>query len=180
VGYVTPDVTIQIVDQAGAILPPDQEGSIRLRSAFAIDRYFRNSEESAQVFRDGWFYPGDLGRLSAEGLLFIYGREQAMLNIGGDKVSPEPIEQILAQFSGVTDAGVFAVPNEYGNNEIGAAIASRGTIDQQSIKQYCTARLPQQFVPSKFYFVASLPRNEMGKLDRSGLHDWLSHACKGS
>ena len=176
VGYVTPDVTMQIVDAAGTILPPDQEGYVRLKSDYAVDRYFRNPEESAKVFRDGWFYPGDLGTLSAEGLLVISGREQAVLNLGGDKVSPEAIEAVLLQFNGVAEAAVFAAPNEYGNNEIQAAIVGQGPFDEQRIKDHCAVKFPQQFTPTRIHVVESLPHNEMGKLDRSRLTEWLKLA----
>ena len=178
VGFVTPDVTIQIVDTAGIILSPDQEGYVRLKSKFAVDRYFGNPEESSTVFRDGWFYPGDLGRLSSDGLLVISGREQSVLNLGGDKISPEAIELTLSQFNGVIEAAVFAAPNEYGNNEIRAAIVGQGPLDEQVLKGYCAARIPRQFVPTKFYFIESLPHNEMGKLDRSRLHDWADRKAE--
>src|SRR5262249_7763794 len=85
VGFVTPGVTIQIVDQSGTILPPGQEGRVRIKSEYAVDGYFGNPEESSKVFRDGWFYPGDIGSLNSDGLLAVAGREQAVLNLGGDK-----------------------------------------------------------------------------------------------
>ena len=88
VGFVAPGVAVEIVDSEGRALPFGQEGEIRVRSKFAADGYFRNPEESARVFRDGWFYPGDIGSLNVEGLLIVTGRQQAVLNIGGDKVSP--------------------------------------------------------------------------------------------
>ena len=88
VGFVTPGVVIQIVDSFGTLLSPGQEGRVRVRSEYAVDGYLGDPEESKSVFRDGWFYPGDLGTLSADGLLVIAGREQAVLNLGGDKISP--------------------------------------------------------------------------------------------
>ena len=174
VGFVTPDVTIQIVDPSGAILPPDREGRVRLKTEYAVDRYVGNPEESARVFRDGWFYPGDLGKLTADGLLIIPGREQAILNLGGDKISPEAIELILSQFSGVNEAAAFGAPNEYGNSEILVAVVGHGAIDEQALKEYCAARIPRPFTPTKFYLVDSLPHNEMGKLERSQLLDWVN------
>jgi acyl-CoA synthetase (AMP-forming)/AMP-acid ligase II len=77
-------------------------GRVRVRSDFAVDHYLSDPEESKRVFRDGWFYPGDLGTLSAEGLLVVTGRELAVLDLGGDKISPEAIEAVLSQFPGIT------------------------------------------------------------------------------
>ena len=173
VGFATPDVTIQIVDELGTALPPNQEGHVRLKSKFAVGQYLGNPEESRKVFRDGWFYPGDLGMLSVDNLLIISGREQSVLNLGGDKISPEAIELILSQFNGVIEAAAFATANEYGNNEIRVAIVSQGALDEQLLRSYCAARIPQQFAPARIYFVESLPHNEMGKLDRGRLFDWV-------
>ncbi len=174
VGFVTPDVEIKIVDPTGKEMPPNREGRVRIKSVYAVDRYFQDSGESEQVFRDGWFYPGDLGRLERDGLLIITGREQSALNLGGDKVNPEMIELVLSQFNGVTEAAAFAGRTEYGNAEIWAAIVSKEPLDQQSLASYCSARMPRPFVPAKFYFVQSLPRNEMGKIDRKKLGELAS------
>jgi acyl-coenzyme A synthetase/AMP-(fatty) acid ligase len=74
VGYATPGTTIQVVGADGTILSPDRNGAVRVKSAFAADRYFGEDDRPAGPFRDGWFYPGDAGALSAEGLLVIARR----------------------------------------------------------------------------------------------------------
>jgi fatty-acyl-CoA synthase len=166
VGYVTPGVTVQIVDEAGTLLPADEEGQLRIRSEFAVDGYFRNPEESAKVFRQGWFYPGDQGTLSAEGLLVITGRQHAVLNLGGDKISAEAIELVLTQLPGVLEAAAVAVPNVNGVNEVWAVVVAGEQIDEPTLRAYCETRLSHQFAPVKYVFAKSLPHNENGKLDR--------------
>jgi acyl-CoA synthetase (AMP-forming)/AMP-acid ligase II len=166
VGYVTPGVTVQIVDEAGTLLPPGEEGQLRIRSEFAVDGYFRNPEESAKVFCQGWFYPGDQGRLNAEGLLVITGRQHAVLNLGGDKVSAESIELALTQLPGVLEAAAVAVPNINGVNEVWAVVVAGEQMDEPTLRAYCETRLSHQFAPVKYFFVKSLPHNENGKLDR--------------
>jgi len=166
VGYVTPGVTVQIIDESDTLLPLGEEGQLRIRSEFAVDGYFRNSEESAKVFRQGWFYPGDQGRLNADGLLVITGRQHAVLNLGGDKVSAESIEFVLTQLPGVLEAAAVAVPNANGISEVWAALVTRDQIDEATLRAYCEARLSHQFAPVKYLFVKSLPHNENGKLDR--------------
>ena len=173
VGFVTPGVTVQIVDQSGTILPAGQEGHVRVMSEYAVDRYFRNPKASAGVFRDGWFYPGDLGQFTSEGLLVITGREQAVLNLGGDKLNPEKVELVLLQFKGVIEAAVFGLPNEYGNNEVCAAVASRDKLDEQALRAHCEALVPRGFAPVRFIFADSLPHNDMGKVDRRRLLDLI-------
>ena len=171
VGFVTPGVAVQIVDSSGTVLRSGEEGQVRIRSDYAVRDYFANPDASAKVFRDGWFYPGDLGTLSAEGLLSITGREQLVLNLGGDKVSPETIELVLAQFDGVVEAAALGVPNEYGNAEVCAVIVGRQDLDRAKLREFCEARISRAFAPTRYHFVDGLPHNEMGKIDRRKLQD---------
>ena len=170
VGFITPGVVVQIVDSSGTILPPGQEGSVRVKSEYAVDSYFRSPAASSKVFRDGWFYPGDFGVLNPEGMLVITGREETVLNLGGDKMRPEPIELTLSKFKDVIEAAVFAAPNEYGNNEVCAAVVCRERPDEQALRAHCQALMPR-FVPVRFHFVDNLPHNEMGKIDRRLLQE---------
>ena len=176
VGFVTPGVAVQVVDATGTMLGAGAEGYIRIRSEFAVNVYFGNPEGSAKVFRDGWFYPGDVGTLNSDGLLAISGREQTVLNLGGDKISPETVELALSQFKGIVEAAVFSAPNELGNNEIFALVVSREKLDQQQLRAHCEARLPRSFVPVKFLPADSLPHNEMGKIDRQQLPELCKRA----
>jgi acyl-coenzyme A synthetase/AMP-(fatty) acid ligase len=171
VGFVAPGVAIQVVNESGTILPSGEEGFIRVRSKYAVDGYIGNPEESAKVFRDGWFYPGDIGTLSPGGLLVISGREQTVINLGGDKINPEIIEQALSQFNGIVEAGAFCAANEYGNNEVYALVVSQGKLDAQKLRAHCETRLSRTFVPLQFLPVATLPRNETGKIDRPRLQE---------
>jgi acyl-coenzyme A synthetase/AMP-(fatty) acid ligase len=171
VGFVTPGVTVQVVDASGTILGPGQEGHIRIRSEYAVDGYFGNPEGSGTAFRDGWFYPGDLGALNSDNLLVISGREQTALNLGGDKINPEAIEHVLSRFKGIIEAAAFCVPNEYGNNELYAMVVSQEKLDEQKLRAHCEALLQRPFIPVKFYPAVNLPHNEMGKIDRRQLQE---------
>jgi acyl-CoA synthetase (AMP-forming)/AMP-acid ligase II len=173
VGFVTPGVVVQIVDASETVLPPGQEGEVRIRSEFAVDHYLGDPEESKKVFRDGWFYPGDLGALNADGLLVITGREHAVLNLGGDKISSEALERVLAQFQGVAQAAAVTVPNAYGNNQVFAFVVARENIDENALIAYGASSIPRPFAPVKYFFVDALPQNEMGKLDRRRLQDMV-------
>lgn len=180
VGFVTPGVVVQIMDPSGTLLPPGEEGQVRVRSEFAVDHYLADPEGSKRVFRDGWFYPEDLGTLRADGLLIITGREHAVLNLGGDKISAETIERILNQFPGVADAAAVAMPNAYGNNEVCALVVAGEKIDEQALWAYGAAQIPRPFAPVKYLFVDNLPHNEMGKLDRARLRQMMAAAIPPS
>jgi len=173
VGYLTPGVRAQIVDRDGVVQPPGHEGLLRIRSEFAVDRYLGEPSGSERVFRDGWFQPGDLATLDAEGLLVIKGRDKNVLSIGGDKISPEVIEAAVAAFPDIAEVAVTSLPNALGNHEIVAVIVGKAEIDLEALGRHCATQLSPQFVPAHFAVTDRLPRNEMGKIDRRQLAERL-------
>jgi acyl-CoA synthetase (AMP-forming)/AMP-acid ligase II len=168
VGTITPGVTVGIVDRSGNALPAGSEGLVRISGRFTVEGYRGDPEGSRTAFRDGWFYPGDIGRLTADRLLVLSGRERAVFNLGGDKVSPERIEQVLASFPGVQQAAAFAVPNNAGIEELAVAVVTTD-VDADALRRHCERELPAAFVPTRFVQVADIPRNDMGKIDRRRL-----------
>ena len=119
VGYLAPWVNAQAVDGADRPLPAGAEGRIRMGSHTCVDGYLGSAAELQKFFRDGWFYPGDLGMVTSDRLLIITGREKAVINLGGDKINPETIEAVLASFPGVVHAAAFGRPDDLGVERIG-------------------------------------------------------------
>jgi acyl-CoA synthetase (AMP-forming)/AMP-acid ligase II len=179
VGYLTPGVRAQIVDRNGVVQLPGYEGLLRIRSEFAVDRYLGEPSGSERVFRDGWFQPGDLASLDAEGLLTITGRDKNVLNIGGDKISPEVVEAVVAAFPGIAEVAVTSLPNPVGNHEIVAVIVGKSEINLEELGRHCAAQLSPQFVPAHFAVTDRLPRNDMGKIDRPQLMERLRASLAG-
>jgi long-subunit acyl-CoA synthetase (AMP-forming) len=85
VGFLAPWVSAQSVDASDQPLPAGTEGRIRMRSHTCIDRYFPDVTDSENFFRDGWFYPGDIGTITENRLLVITGREKAVINLGATR-----------------------------------------------------------------------------------------------
>jgi acyl-CoA synthetase (AMP-forming)/AMP-acid ligase II len=175
VGYLTPGVTVGIVDGSGTALPAGSEGLVRISGRYTVDCYRGDTDGARSAFRDGWFYPGDIGRLTADGLLVLTGREKAVLNLGGDKVSPERIEQVLASCAGVRQAAAFAMPNSAGIEELVVAVVA-AEFDAAALRRHCERGLPVGLVPARFIRLADIPRNDMGKIDRKRLADLVARA----
>jgi acyl-coenzyme A synthetase/AMP-(fatty) acid ligase len=171
VGYVTPGVTVEIVDDGDCALPVESEGALRIRSPMNVDRYLDDPALSKIVFRDGCFYTGDTGYLMKDGMLVVTGREKDVLNLGGDKIKPQTIEGVLTAFEGVSEAAAFALPNALGVDEVWALIVPNGRIDEAALLAHCRARLPglAGLIPVRFVAVERLPRNENGKIERHRL-----------
>jgi acyl-coenzyme A synthetase/AMP-(fatty) acid ligase len=102
-------------------------------------------------------------------MLVISGRETAVLNVGGDKINPERIEHVLMSYPAVAQAGVTGVADNLGIERICAAVVWRSQADEAGLRAHCGRHLPVEFVPSRFVAVATIARNETGKIDRSQL-----------
>jgi acyl-CoA synthetase (AMP-forming)/AMP-acid ligase II len=169
VGFVVPNVAVEIVTESGELLPPGIEGLIRIKSPHGVDRYVGDPVASAKTFRDGWFYPGDRGTLDAMNLLRLAGRHDSLLNLGGDKINPETVERALAACEGVTECAAFGAPDELGVETLWAAVVAGAATDDGKLRAHCAATLSPQFLPAGFIRVDKLPRNTMGKIERREL-----------
>jgi acyl-CoA synthetase (AMP-forming)/AMP-acid ligase II len=173
VGLVAPGVRVEIVDESGNPLAFDREGVIRVNVPGAPSRYLNDPVASRTVFRDGWFYPGDIGSLSADGLLYVSGRVSERINAGGVKVAPNVIEDVISQRPEVSDVAAFELINEEGISEIAVAIVPHENVDRsnfnraelrQSIQKELRERTPKRWI-----IVKEIPRTEQGKIDRAAL-----------
>jgi acyl-CoA synthetase (AMP-forming)/AMP-acid ligase II len=169
VGYLVPGASIEAVDDAGNVLAPGKGGIVRVRTAHTVSGYVGAPKETEQAFRDGWFYPGDIGYLTEDRMLVILGRDKSVLNVGGDKVRPELVEEAIKSFASIQDAAVFSVADELGIAKLWAAIVTPAAVDESALRSHCTQQLGGAFVPTRFVQVRALPRNDMGKVERDRL-----------
>jgi acyl-CoA synthetase (AMP-forming)/AMP-acid ligase II len=180
VGYVQPGAIVQAVDGSGEVLPLSRDGALRIRSGHMIEGYVGDPETTRAVFRDGYFYSGDIGHVTPEGILVITGREKTALNIGGDTVSPELVEEVVGAFPGVQDAAVFAEENDLGIAELTLLLVQDARVDVPALLQHCARRLPPSCVPVRVLSVEALPRGGQGKLERHRLPELATRATKQS
>jgi acyl-coenzyme A synthetase/AMP-(fatty) acid ligase len=172
VGFVAPGVEVEIVDEAGNRVASGVEGHVRIKSRYAVKGYIGDPQASAKTFRDGWFYPGDIGALDKENLLRIIGRQDSVLNLGGDKINPETIERAVVACEGVVECATFGLPNELGIDAVWVAVVADARLNDEKLYAHCAATLPQ-FLPAGFVRLDRLPRNDMGKIDRRQLPELM-------
>lgn len=168
----TPETLEQAPGSAGRVAPGArvevvEGGEIRV-AVDGMPKGYHGADASQPGFRDGWFHPGDHGRLSPEGFLFIEGRRDSLINVGGHKVAPEFVELILADHAGVADAAVFSFDDPVSGTQLAAAIVPRGGIDWKDFVDYAR-RAVGASAPARYFRVEKLPRNAMGKLERREL-----------
>jgi acyl-CoA synthetase (AMP-forming)/AMP-acid ligase II len=121
---------------------------------------------------DGWQHTGDLGKLDAEGYLYLAGRKGDMIIRGGENVYPLEVENVLTEHPGVADAVVVGMPDERLGETVMAFIVPAGSgesLDADSLRAFARQRLAGFKVPARWAFTESLPRNANGKVVRARL-----------
>jgi len=169
VGYVLPDAEAQVVDSSGNPVQLGKEGVIRVKTAQVADGYYGDPVTSASYFRDGWFYPGDFGYVTEDRLLVVTGRLETRMNIGGEKTSPEILEEALRSYPGISDAAVVAIANAFGVEEVYAVIKSETPPEKEALRRFLETRVARQFLPVGLVMVDAIPRSPMGKIERGRL-----------
>jgi len=171
-GRISPWARVEVVDAAGRPQPPGTTGEIRVAMEGMPAGYHGESgaERGASKFRQGWFYPGDIGRVSAQGLLFIEGRTDDVVNIGGHKFSLASLDGAVAEHPGVDKAVAFVLEEGDADPSLGAAIGvaivAREGASLADILDHCRARI-ESTVPVRLFPVADIAHDDMGKVNRA-------------
>jgi long-chain acyl-CoA synthetase len=169
VGSPLPDVRFDVVDDQGHPVPTGEEGEVRIASPGAITGYDGNAEASAASFRDGWYWSGDLGRLSGDGALSLTGRKKLLINRGGFKVNPLEVEEAIGSHPKVREVAVVGAPSPHGDDLVRAVIVADGPCTPDEIVSHCAARIADYKIPSRIEFRDALPKSDTGKLLRHQL-----------
>ena len=131
--------------------------------------YWRNPEATAETLRNGWLHTGDVVDVDDEGYVTIKGRLKEMFISGGENVYPAEVESVLHEHPSVKDAAVVGVPDPTWG-EVGAAfVVADGELDEDALLEFARTRLARFKVPKTVHFVDELPRNSMGKIQKSEL-----------
>jgi len=163
VGALQPGVELQIVDEHDAPLPQGEVGLIRVRTPWLPAGYLNLPEAANKVFRNGWAYPGDLGVLSPEGMLFLKGRADDMMNFDGIKIMPADIEEALLQHPAVVEAAAFPASSQRHQHIPMAAVTVRAAVTPEALLAHCRQLLGLRG-PVLISIEQTLPKNAMGKV----------------
>lgn len=175
VGSPAPEVVVEVVDDRGQPLPAGQIGEVRLRSPGAVNTYLDDVAASQRAFRQGWFHPGDLGRLAPDGRLDFCGRADHMMILDGVNIYPEEIERTLLSLPGIADAAVIPFRHPLYQDIPVCAVAPAPGISLSPERIMRQAREQLGFRgPRAIVVLARIPRNEQGKLIRQELRNQLA------
>ena len=164
VGLPAPGVQIKIVSEENQ---ESAVGSVWIRGGNVIKSYWKNSEADKNII-DGWLKTGDIGYLDPQGYLFLKGRLDDVINVGGEKVVPEEIERIVKALPGIDEAVAIGVKHKLFGQIVKMFVQkSPGAIIQKSeIISHCIKNLERYKVPTQIEFVYEIPKTEYGKIKR--------------
>jgi acyl-CoA synthetase (AMP-forming)/AMP-acid ligase II len=177
-GRLLRGMEIQAVDDDRRLVPPGTAGELRIRGPQLLTGYTDAALSAAQLDEDGWFYPGDVGCVDAEGWVRMTGRSKDIVNRGGEKFSTMDIELALASHPDVEAVAVAAVPDDRLGEAVGAWLVLRpGTTwrgPEPLITHLESAKVAKQKIPTRWHVVAAIPRSVTGKIQKhklAGLSD---------
>jgi long-chain acyl-CoA synthetase len=161
VGKPAPGVNIRIENNQNST------GEIMVKGKNVISNYW-NNKIADRNFMDGWLKTGDIGYLDKENFLFLKGRKDDIVNVGGEKVIPEEIEVIVKQLPDVEDVAAFGIENEIFGQVIKLHVikTTESDLDKSKILIHCMKNLEKFKIPTKIDFVEKIPKTSYGKVKR--------------
>ena len=169
VGRPLPDYDVAILDDGLRPLPPGASGQLGIRGPGMFAAYLSPPRLLRDVLRNGWFLTGDVARQDAEGLVTIVGRMKAMINVAGNKVFPEEVEEVLLRHPRVAAARVSARAHPQVGEVVHADVVLEGpgeAVPTEELRSFCRRRLSSYKVPHSVALVSAIPETASGKVRR--------------
>ena len=176
VGPALSGVSVRVVNHEAEVCGTDEIGDIQVSGPNIFKGYWQMPEKTAEEFtEDGYFKTGDVGRVDADGYVSIVGRSKDLIISGGYNVYPKEIESVIDEMAGVLESAVIGVPHpDFGEAVVAVVVMRDGaTASEAALIDTLKTRIANFKVPKRVHFVAELPRNTMGKVQKNVLREQL-------
>ncbi len=168
------DAEIKVVDEAGNSLPSGEQGELCVKGTCVTNGYLNKPDATADVFdSEGWFHAGDIAYMDEDGYAYIVDRKKDMINVGGEKVFPSEVEDMMLVHPKIRDLIIVGIPDELKGEAPKAFIQlNEGeTSTLEEIREFCKPRMAPYKAPVAVEFVDEIPRSAAGKPLRRLLRD---------
>lgn len=171
VGQPLPGVEVAVMDDEDRALPAGELGEICVRGPNVMLGYYRLPDETAQTLRKGWLHTGDIGRLDADGFLYVVERKKDLIIRGGFNIYPREVEEVLYAHPQVAEAAVVGMRDPLMGEDVLAFVVPRpgAALEAEDVIDFCQQRLARYKCPKSVRVVAALPKNPVGKILRKTL-----------
>jgi len=174
VGFPLPGISVRIADERDRPVESGRIGAIQVKGENVFAGYWRNPQKTREEFTtDGYFRTGDVGVFDRDGYLSIVGRAKDLIISGGFNVYPKEIELVLDAIPGVAESAVIGVPHPDFGEAVTAVIVPKkdARLDAAAVLRTMKNMLANYKVPKAVYFIDALPRNPMGKVQKTLLRE---------
>ena len=176
IGPPYPGTDAKIVDTENRYkaLATGEVGELAVKGPQVMKGYWNQKKETELVLEDGWFLTGDIGKMDEDGYFYIVDRKKDMINVGGFKVYPREVEDVLFEHPDIKEAGVIGIPDEFSGEVVKAFVVLKDpskSLTEQEVIDHCQKRLAKFKVPKKVEFVSELPKTLIGKVLRRKLRE---------
>jgi long-chain acyl-CoA synthetase len=183
IGLPLPGIRVEVVDDENVRVAPGETGQLRIAGDTVMLGYYGQTDKTKARLRDGWVYTGDMGYADDEGYLFLHGRVDDLMNVGGYKVYPKEIEDVLHRHPAVSACAVVAIPNAVFHHEVAAMLVLRAgeiwsSTLQAELQSWCKASLANYKCPRSYHVVESIPQTLSGKVLRFAVAEAVSELLK--
>ncbi len=163
--------SFRVVDEHYQDLPVGETGDILIQGSGLFTEYYQLPALTEASFHQGWFKTGDLGAIDSDGYLWFRGRRKHLIISGGSNIAPLEIEAAIYEHPDVLEAVVVGAPDpDYIEKGVAFITTTASSmLTEEGVKQFLVTRLADYKLPKHIYFLASLPKNATGKLDRATL-----------
>ena len=163
----------RVVDDEGRDVADGEPGELWVKTPIIMQGYFRDPEQTANAFHDGWFKTGDLVRRDSDGYFFFISRKRDIIRRRGENIAAAELDRVVGEHPAVAEAGTIAVPSELGEDEIFVVVAVKkgASVTAEEIADWCRAHLAPQKVPRFVAFVDELPHTPTHKILKSQLRE---------
>lgn len=175
IGLPRPGTEIGFLDDDGQPVAPGEAGEMCLRGPGVFFGYYNNPEANAAAFHQGWYRTGDIGRMGANGFIYLVGRKKEMFKSGGLQISPNEVQNELAKHPAVLEANLVSLPDsDFGEVGVAAVLLHPGqTVAEGELIAWIRERLAHYKAPRRIFILDLLPRSANGKVPKPLLRDFL-------
>jgi long-chain acyl-CoA synthetase len=176
VGLAHPGVEVAVMNDAGQTLGANEVGELVIRGPLVMKGYYKRPRETEQALRDGWLHTGDMGYYDQDGYFFMVDRKKEMVNVGGEKVFPREVEELMYTHPAIAEAALLPQPDaRLGEIPVAVVALKPGAeLAEGELEEFLSGKLARFKVPRRVVIMESLPRNPIGKIVKKELLRMLS------
>jgi long-chain acyl-CoA synthetase len=177
IGVPIPSTKVSIRDEAGLAVGVGQIGEICVAGPQVMRCYWNRPEETAKALFGGWLRTGDIGRMDADGFVFLEDRKKDMILVSGFNVYPNEVEGVAASHPDVSDVAAVAQADAASGEVVALFVVRKDpALSADALIAHCRTGLTGYKVPKHVYFRGELPKTAVGKVLRRALRDELRAA----